>query len=113
MLAFSRDVETAIYNNLPSNLERLFRRHPLKCAVAFIGGLGLGASARLPRPGLEGLSALEVEVASEHVERLAAALHVERPRRATKPTRGAKERRLKAKKERSQTKANRKPPRLD
>ena len=39
MLAFSRDVETAIYNNLPSNLERLFRRHPLKCAVAFIGGL--------------------------------------------------------------------------
>lgn len=43
-------------------------------AVAFIGGLGLGASARLPRPGLEGLSALEVEVASEHVERLAAAL---------------------------------------
>ena len=47
------------------------------------------------------------------VERLAAALHVERPRRKTKPSRGAKERRLKAKKERSQTKANRKPPRLD
>ena len=39
VLAFSRDVETAIYNNLPSNLERLFRRHPIKCPVAFIGGL--------------------------------------------------------------------------
>ncbi len=39
VLSFTRDVETAIYNNLPSNLERLFRRHPLKCPVAFIGGL--------------------------------------------------------------------------
>jgi len=39
VLSFTRDVETAIYNNLPDNLERLFRRHPLKCPVAFIGGL--------------------------------------------------------------------------
>lgn len=39
MLTFTRDVETAIYNNLPDNLERLFRRHPLRCAVSFIGGL--------------------------------------------------------------------------
>lgn len=39
VLSFTRDVETAIYNNLPNNLERLFRRHPLKCPVAFIGGL--------------------------------------------------------------------------
>lgn len=47
------------------------------------------------------------------VARLAAALHVEAPRRKTKPSRGAKERRLQGKKQRSQTKANRKPPRPD
>ncbi len=39
VLSFTRDVETAIYNNLPDNLDKLFRRHPLKCPVAFIGGL--------------------------------------------------------------------------
>jgi len=39
VLSFSRDVETAIYNHLPHNLERLLRRHPLKCPIAFIGGL--------------------------------------------------------------------------
>ncbi len=38
VLSFDRDVETAIYNTLPDNLERLIRRHPLKCPVAFIGG---------------------------------------------------------------------------
>lgn len=38
-LSFSRDIETAIYNHLPHNLERLLRRHPLKCPIAFIGGL--------------------------------------------------------------------------
>jgi pimeloyl-ACP methyl ester carboxylesterase len=37
-LAFSREVETAIYNTLPDNLDRLLKRHPLKCPVAFIGG---------------------------------------------------------------------------
>lgn len=47
------------------------------------------------------------------VARLASALHIDPPRRATKPSRGAKERRLKSKKERSQTKANRRPPRSD
>ncbi len=47
------------------------------------------------------------------VARLASALHVDPPRRATKPSRGAKERRLRSKKERSQTKANRRPPRSD
>ncbi|MCU1498423.1 MAG: hypothetical protein JWM47_2376 [Acidimicrobiales bacterium] len=44
------------------------------------------------------------------VARLAAALHVERPRRATKPSRGAKQRRLTTKKQRSETKANRRRP---
>lgn len=38
MLSFDRDVETAIYNTLPHNLEGLLKRHPLKCPVAFIGG---------------------------------------------------------------------------
>ncbi len=39
VLSFDRGVETAIYNTVPDNLERLLRRHPLKCPVAFIGGL--------------------------------------------------------------------------
>lgn len=44
------------------------------------------------------------------VARLAAALHVEAPRRPTKPSKGAKQRRLDDKKRRSETKANRRPP---
>jgi pimeloyl-ACP methyl ester carboxylesterase len=39
VLSFSRDVETAIYNTLPDNLESLLKRHPLKCPAAFIGGI--------------------------------------------------------------------------
>jgi pimeloyl-ACP methyl ester carboxylesterase len=39
VLSFDRDVETAIYNTLPDNLDRLLRRHPLKCPVSFIGGM--------------------------------------------------------------------------
>lgn len=39
VLAFDREVETQIYNTLPDNLDRLIRRHPLKCPVAFIGGI--------------------------------------------------------------------------
>ena len=38
ILSFNRDIETAIYNSLPDNLERLLARHPLKCPAAFIGG---------------------------------------------------------------------------
>ena len=38
VLAFDRDVETAIYNTLPHNLRALLKRHPLPCPVAFIGG---------------------------------------------------------------------------
>jgi pimeloyl-ACP methyl ester carboxylesterase len=38
VLAFDREVETAIYNTLPHNLDRLLRRHPLACPVGFIGG---------------------------------------------------------------------------
>lgn len=38
-LHFTREEETAIYNTLPHNLSSLLRRHPLRCPVAFIGGL--------------------------------------------------------------------------
>jgi pimeloyl-ACP methyl ester carboxylesterase len=38
VLSFDRAVETAIYNNVPDNLDRLLKRHPLKCPAAFIGG---------------------------------------------------------------------------
>ncbi|MDB5885571.1 MAG: hypothetical protein JWR74_1742 [Polaromonas sp.] len=38
LLSFDRDVETAIYNTLPDNLEQLLRTHPLQCPAAFIGG---------------------------------------------------------------------------
>ena len=37
-LAFDRDIETAIYNNLPHNLGLLMASHPPQCPVAFIGG---------------------------------------------------------------------------
>ncbi len=38
VLRFERDVETAIYNTLPDNLEAMLRQHPVRCPVAFIGG---------------------------------------------------------------------------
>jgi pimeloyl-ACP methyl ester carboxylesterase len=39
VLSFDRDVETTIYNTLADNLDALLKRHPLRCPVAFIGGL--------------------------------------------------------------------------
>ena len=45
--------------------------------------------------------------------RLASAVHVQAPRRATKPSRGSKERRLKSKRERGTIKQNRRRPDLD
>jgi pimeloyl-ACP methyl ester carboxylesterase len=38
VLSFDRNVETAIYNTLPDNLEGLLKRNPLRCPAAFIGG---------------------------------------------------------------------------
>lgn len=49
VLSFDRDVETTIYNTLPHNLDRLLRRHPLRCPVAFIGGL---QSAEMKQVGI-------------------------------------------------------------
>ena len=37
-LAFDRDIETAIYNTLPDNLDRWLRQHPLQIPAAMIGG---------------------------------------------------------------------------
>jgi len=54
------------------------------------------------------------ELALERLRaRLAAALAVQRPRRATRPTRAARARRLEAKRRRGQTKQERRPPRDD
>ena len=39
VLSFDREIETAIYNTIPHNIESTLRRHPLKCPAAFIGGL--------------------------------------------------------------------------
>ncbi len=39
VLSFQRDIETAIYNTLPDNMERLLRRRPLQCPAAFVGGI--------------------------------------------------------------------------
>jgi pimeloyl-ACP methyl ester carboxylesterase len=39
VLSFEREVETAIYNTLPSNLAAMLKKHPVKCPVTFIGGL--------------------------------------------------------------------------
>lgn len=37
-LAFSREVESHIYNSLPDNIDGLLRRQPLQAPLAFVGG---------------------------------------------------------------------------
>lgn len=49
VLSFDRAIETTIYNTLPDNLDGLLKRHPVKCPVAFIGGL---RSAEMKRAGM-------------------------------------------------------------
>ncbi len=49
VLSFNREIETAIYNGLPHNMDALFKRHPIKCPVAFIGGL---QSAEIKQVGM-------------------------------------------------------------
>lgn len=49
-LAFDREVETAFYNTLPDNLDKLLSRHPLKCPVTFIGG---DQSAEMKQVGMD------------------------------------------------------------
>ena len=50
VLSFDRDIETLIYNTLPDNLDRLLRRHPMQCPVAFIGG---DQSAEMKQVGMQ------------------------------------------------------------
>ena len=50
VLSFERDVESAIYLTLPDNLEGYFKRHPLGCKAALIGGL---QSRELRQVGLD------------------------------------------------------------
>jgi pimeloyl-ACP methyl ester carboxylesterase len=54
-LAFSREVETRIYNTLPHHFPTLLRRHPPACAVHFIGGT---RSAEIRQAGLATTRAL-------------------------------------------------------
>ncbi|MBK5206426.1 MAG: alpha/beta hydrolase [Polaromonas sp.] len=57
LLSFDRDVETAIYNTLPDNLDRLLKANPLKCPAAFIGArqssemkqVGLGMTEKVTK----------------------------------------------------------------
>lgn len=63
VLGFDRDIETAIYNTLPHNLDRLLRRHPLRCPVGFIGGTG---SAEMKQVGM----AMTRRLVGPHPERL-------------------------------------------
>ena len=59
-LRFDREVETAIYNTLPHNLDRMLRQHPLQCPVAFVGGtesaemkqVGMAMTRKVVRPDL-------------------------------------------------------------
>jgi pimeloyl-ACP methyl ester carboxylesterase len=64
VLGFDREVETAIYNTLPHNLDRLLRRHPLQCPVGFIGGT---ASLEMKQVGMAMTHKL---VGADHPERL-------------------------------------------
>jgi pimeloyl-ACP methyl ester carboxylesterase len=39
VLAFDREIESRIYDTLPHHMQRVLLRHPLRCPLAFIGGL--------------------------------------------------------------------------
>ncbi len=38
-LAFDPEVESRIYETVPHNMDRILRKYPLQCPVAFVGGL--------------------------------------------------------------------------
>jgi pimeloyl-ACP methyl ester carboxylesterase len=49
-LAFRREVETRFYDTLPHHVDRLLRRHPLRCPLHFVGGTH---SAEMRQAGME------------------------------------------------------------
>jgi pimeloyl-ACP methyl ester carboxylesterase len=63
-LSFDRKVESAVYNTLPHNLDRLLRAHPLQCPLAFIGGT---ESEEMRRVGM----AMTRKLAKERISLLA------------------------------------------
>ena len=65
VLVFDREVESAIYDALPHDLDRLLRRHPLRCPVGFVGG------TRSREMRQVGMAATERIVGHAHPERLA------------------------------------------
>ena len=73
----------------------------------------LGAVVRVVVDETRSQSRNRVLAEEQLVERVAAALHVDRPRRPTRPGKGAAERRLRGKRSRSETKANRRRPGAD
>ena len=54
-LAFTRELETRIYDTLPVQLMRYLHRHPPQCPVSFIGGM---RSAELRQAGMAATRAL-------------------------------------------------------
>jgi pimeloyl-ACP methyl ester carboxylesterase len=62
-LAFSREVETRLYNTLPHHFGTLLQRHPPQCPVSFIGGtrstevrqVGMAATRAVTRGRIEWL----------------------------------------------------------
>ena len=96
-LSFQRDVETAIYNNLPHHLARVLRAHPLRCPAAFVRGtesnevrqVGMRATERLARGRIveiEGSHLFPFERPAETaatVLRLIESMQQQQPRRAS------------------------------
>ncbi|MEK8086586.1 alpha/beta hydrolase [Aquabacterium sp. A3] len=54
-LSFDRDIESAIYRTVPHRLLHSFRRRPIRCPIAFIGGTH---SRELRQVGLAGIRQL-------------------------------------------------------
>lgn len=73
----------------------------------------LGPSVRIVADGERSQLRNRTSAEERLVETLRAALHVPRRRRATRPTRGSQRRRVDAKKQRGETKRNRRPPSPD
>ena len=80
-LAFTRDVETRIYNTLPHHFDSVLHRHPPACPVGFIGGtqsaevrqVGLAATRAVTRGRLRWIEGTHL-FPMEHPEQTADAV---------------------------------------
>lgn len=83
-LAFSREVETKIYNTLPHHFGTLLHRHPPACPVVFIGGtrsaevrqVGLAATKALTRGQMHWIEGTHLFPMEKPAETAAAVLSV-------------------------------------